>query len=178
MRHFALFWLAAIILTTPARAENLQSPAITYLQAGILCGPETIGSTLAPGTIEGATHIIADEPDFISDAQVVPAVLGLGFGVKAQTALAEGIDSVDITVTHPAMASAGVTTQSFPTRISGADPSLIFYQFDHSYELVQGTWQFTARAGDETLYAVTFEVVDPRLVPGLANQCGYVDLLS
>ena len=178
MKPLVLSCLAITLVATSALAENVQSSQIAFLEAGILCGPETIGTTPAPGTIEGATHIIENEPDFVSTVQVVPAVLGLGFGVKSQSVMPDGIDSVEIIVTHPEMGETAVAMQSFSTRISGADPSLTFYQFDHIYELVHGTWQFVARSGETQLYSVSFEVVDPRLVPELASLCVYMDLLS
>lgn len=178
MKPAILSCFAILFVATSALAEKVQSSRIAFLEAGILCGPETIGTIPAPGTIEGSTHVIEGEPDFVSTAQVVPAVLGLGFGVKSQSATPDGIDNVEIIVTHPKMGERAVTLQSFTTRVSGADPSLSFYQFDHVYELVHGTWQFEAQAEGKTLYAVSFEVVDPQLVPELASLCGYTDLLS
>lgn len=178
MKLLLLSCFAIVMSAGSAQAENFRAPEIAFLEAGILCGPETTGTLPAPGTIEGATHIIENEPDFVSTVQVVPAVLGLGFGVKSQSVMPDGIDSVEIFVSHPEMGETAAAIQSFTTRISGANPSLTFYQFDHIYELVHGTWKFMARSGETTLYAVSFEVVDPRLVPELASLCGYMDLLS
>ena len=178
MKLLLLSCLVTTMSAGSAQAENFRAPEIAFLEAGILCGPETIGTLPAPGTIEGATHVIENEPDFVSTVQVVPAVLGLGFGVKSQSVMPDGIDSVEIFVSHPEMGETAVAIQSFMTRINGTDPSLTFYQFDHTYELVHGTWRFMARSGETTLYAVSFEVVAPRLVPELASLCGYMDLLS
>ena len=162
----------------PALAEVMSSSRIASLEAGVICPPEPIGTAPAPGTLAGVTQIIAQEPEFVATGQQVPAVLGVGFGVKAQATNANGIEPVNMVLTHPAMGRDGVTTQNFMTRISGNDPSLTFYQFDYPYELVTGTWQFTAMAGETILYTVSFEVVDPQQVPKLANVCGYLDLLS
>ena len=175
-------FLAACLFTmtvwTAAIAEVMQSSRIATLEAGVLCSPPTIGSAPAPGTIAGKTHIIADDPEFVATSRRVPALLGIGFGVKSQAFDPDGIADVTIRLSHPEMGEADVTMQSFATSIGGTGTSLTFYQFDHSYELVKGTWEFAAYAGEEQLYAVTFEVVDPQSVPELAGVCGFLDLLA
>lgn len=163
---------------TPALADDVSAAPITFLETGIICPPEPIGSAPAPGTLAGVTHVLGQEPEFVAKTRQVPAVLGVGFGIKAQAGNADGISAVNMVVTHPAMGREGVTSQSFMTRISGNGTSLTFYQFDYAYELVTGTWQFTAMSGDTILYSVNFEVVDPRQMPELADVCGYQDLLS
>lgn len=178
MKQALLLTVMLCLATTSARAEFTTSPTIASLTAGVVCAPEPIGSSPAPGTLAGVTHIIAEEPEFVSNTRKVPALLDIGFGVKAQTVDPEGTASVTILLTHPEMGESNVTEQTFVTSINGTDPSLTFYQFDFAYELVLGTWAFTAMSDDELLYTVSFEVVDPRLVPELAGVCGYLDLLS
>ena len=166
------------ISTTPAWADLTSSAAIASIEAGVVCAPPAIGSRPAPDTLAGVTHIIAKEPEFVTNARRVPAVLDIGFGVKAQSANPNGVAPVTLRISHPEIGLTAVTEQSFVTSISGSDPSLTFYQFDYEYELVLGTWEFTAMQGDDLLYSVSFEVVDPRQVPELADVCGFLDLLS
>lgn len=154
------------------------SPLIASVQSGVVCPPPTVGSSPAPDTVAGTTHLIDDEPPFVSLSNRVPAVLGIGFGTKALSEVAMGIDSVIMTVTHPPMGESGAVRQSFETRISGLDPSLTFYQFDYDYELVKGTWQMEASKNGTVLYRSTFEIVAPELVPELAAVCGFEELLS
>jgi hypothetical protein len=154
------------------------SPDIVSLEAGIICPPETVGTAPAPGTIAGTTHIIDLEPPFVSNSRRVPAVLGIGFGIKSQTSLSGGLDGVIMVVSHPEMGERDVTAQSFVTRISDSNPSLTFYQFDYAYELLPGPWRMTAMRDDAVLFEVAFEVVPPSAVPELADVCGYLDLLS
>ena len=159
-------------------AQNIDYTRITSLTAGVVCGPPVIGSSPAPDTIAGTTHIVAEDPPFIAEITQVPAVLGIGFGVKAQAMNPDGLSDVTINVTHPPMGRGGITQQSYQTWISGADTSMSFYQFDEEYERVTGTWTFTAsHAGDE-LFSVSFDVVPPTALPELAEACGYLDLLS
>jgi hypothetical protein len=171
--------IAAFFLSSVAAgAEGAPTPLIQHLDAGLLCAAEPVGATPAPDTIAGETHIIGQEPDFVRLSQRVPATLGIGFGIKSQALGAEGIGNVDMVLTHPPMGQDQVTTQRFTTSISGIDPSLTFYQFDYAYELVLGTWTFTAMSGDDVIYTVNFEVVDPRQVPELSGLCVGLDLLS
>ncbi len=178
MKSFLVSFPVMCLSAAASFADAVTSPAVVSVQAGILCAPEPVGSLPAPDTLAGKTHLIETEPAFAATTTQVPASIGVGFGVKSQASAADGINEVMMLVTHPPMGADGVTAQSFQTRISGANPSLTFYQFDYAYELVPGTWQFTAFSGEEALFTVAFDVVDPRLVPELAGLCGYPNLLS
>lgn len=161
-----------------AVADMMRSDALVTLEAGVLCPPETTGATLAPDTLAGATHVIDVDPPFVSRGRIVPAALGVGFGIKAQSVLPDGITTVTARVTHPPMGPEGRTAQSFVTTISGQTPSVTFYQFDHRYELVTGTWTIAGYDGGEQLFSVSFEVVAPATMPDLAGACRFSDLLS
>jgi hypothetical protein len=170
----ALFVIGALPLAGVAQTSD----AIASLSAGVVCGPPVVGTSPAPDTIAGSTHIVDESPPFIAEITQVPAVIGIGFGVRAQAVDPDGIDGVTMVVTHPPMGDAGVTRQSYTSWISGAEPSMTFYQFDEEFERVTGTWTFTAMLEEETLFAVSFDVVPPDALPGLADACGYGDLLS
>ncbi len=171
--------LALIPLWVSAQpAPDEVSPLIASVQSGVVCPPSTVGSSPAPDTVAGTTHLIEEEPPFVSLSNRVPAVLGIGFGTKALSEAAMGIDTVTMTVTHPPMGAGGAVRQSFETRISGLDPSLTFYQFDYDYELVRGIWQMEASKNGTVLYRTTFEIVGPEQVPELAAICGFEELLS
>jgi len=171
--------IAALFLSSvAASAEGDFASTVQQLDAGILCAAEPVGAAPAPDTIAGETHIIGEEPDFVRLGHSVPAAIGIGFGIKSLATEAEGIGNVDMVVSHPPMGQNQITTQRFTTSISGVDPSLTFYQFDYAYELVLGTWTFTAMSDEDVIYTVNFEVVDPRQVPELAGLCTGPDLLS
>ncbi|WP_341368276.1 DUF3859 domain-containing protein [Yoonia sp. BS5-3] len=154
------------------------SDDIISLEAGILCPPETVGTNPAPGTITGATHVIAESPPFAANIRQVPATLGLAFGIKAQTRVPGGLNGITMTITHPPMGPEKVSEQSFTSRINDDDPSLTFFQFDHSYELVEGEWSMMVTHADMLLYKVDFTVLPPEALPEIAGLCGYLDLLS
>lgn len=167
--------IAALAQSLP---PDTVSPLVASMEAGVICAPETTGELEAPGTIAGTTHLIAEEPPFIAVTRRVPAVLGVGFGIKSRSIAPTGLDGVLMTVTHPPMGDGGVTTQTFETVIRGNDPSLTFYQFDFDYELLPGVWQLQATLDDEVLYRASFEVLPPEMVPELAQACGFEELLS
>jgi len=181
MRFTAVLTLICLPLLALSQSDlrpDKQSEAILQLEAGVICAPEAIGSSPAPGTVAGTTHIIDQDPPFVSTARRVPTVLGIGFGVKAMASTPDGLEGVTIVVTHPAMGADNIQTQSYRTRISGLAPSLTFYQFDYDYELLPGIWQMTAMKDDTVLYSTSFEVLPPQKVPELASICGFESLLS
>lgn len=167
-------WGVVVFAQTPDDV----SPFLGSFEAGILCAQEPSGIREAPDTVAGTTHVIDTSPDFVNTGRVVPAVIGIGFGVRAGLGDV-GLDGVLMTVTHPPLEGSGVTEQSFMTSIGSSDePGLTFYQFDEDYELALGEWRMTATTADAQLYDVTFTVVPPAALPELAGACGYLDLLS
>ena len=181
--HPALMRFAVVLclIASPILAQGkgeIVSDRIVSFETGVICAPEAVGTRPAPDTVAGTTHVIDVEPPFVSTENRVPAVLGIGFGIKAMASGYDGIDDVTMRITHPPMGDGGVTSQTYPSRISGLDPSLTFYQFDFDYELLEGTWQMEAFKQGTLLYRTSFEVVAPRKLPELASVCGYEDLLS
>lgn len=171
-------FLLALTLPLPCLGQDAISAAIVSLETGVICAPETIGTSPAPDTVAGVTNVIEDEPEFVSTLNRVPAVIGVGFGAKAQSADPFGLAGVTITVRHPAMGPQKVTVQSYDSFISGADNSLTFYQFDFDYELLVGRWTIEARQDGNLLYRSRFDVVPPEQIPELAGVCGFLELLS
>ncbi|MEO9862470.1 MAG: DUF3859 domain-containing protein [Yoonia sp.] len=179
MKHvLALLICMPVVAFAQAPQPDVKAPAIASMEVGVICAPDTLGVREAPGTIAGTTHVIEEEPAFVAATRRVPAVLGIGFGIKSQALDIDGINGVQMTVTHPPMGATGQTVQTFASTIRGTDPSLTFYQFDFDYELLPGFWQIEASYAGETLYRTTFEVLPAEQIPELADICGYVDLFS
>ncbi|SFS20456.1 protein of unknown function [Yoonia litorea] len=178
MIRIGLVIFLSLATVLPAAAQIARAAKVDWLEAGVICAPEAIGFRDAPETITGRAHIIEAMPDFVAQTQVVPAVIGVGFGVKLQATAETPFQPVTITLSHPPMGAEGISRQSFTSAISGETPTVAFFQFDHGYELVEGTWYFEAREGDQLIYRVAFRIVPPQQVPALANACHYQDLLS
>lgn len=175
---FLLLILPGLLSAQGVIPPAKMSDQIASFEAGVICAPEAVGERLAPDTVAGVTHTIAGEPPFVSLSRRVPAVLGVGFGVKAMVTDIEGLNDVTMVILHPPMGPDGQARQSFQTRISGLDPSLTFYQFDYDYELLPGRWQMEAHHAGEVIYRVSFDILPPQDVPELAAACGFEALLS
>lgn len=160
-----------------SQSHDYSAPRINDFQAGIFCAPEVVETVPAPGTVSGESNILEYTPDFVSTGRNVPAVLGMGFGVKS-SAKNVPIYNVTVHVTHPPMGPNGVTEQTYTTYIDSHDLSVSLYQFDYGYELVEGLWTMTALDGEDLLYRASFNVVPPNLVPDLASVCHYEHLLG
>lgn len=175
----ALFCLAMLVgLAAPATAQVAKSAEVQSIQAGVVCPPESVGYREAPGTITGRAYVIDETPDFVAETHIVPAVIGVGFGVMLHGVPELSTEVVTVILRHPPMGPNGVTRQEYSSAISGAAPTFSFFQFDYPYELVQGRWSFEARKGDQLLYRAFFQVVAPQEVPALADICNFRDLLS
>lgn len=191
-RALAPLLLAIGLAAAPALAQSAGigalapgdhvSPLLSAFQAGIVCAQDTGETAPAPGTIAGFTNIITTEPDFVSPTRRVPAVLGIGFGVKSRARRPPGYDTVLVTVTHPPMGANGVTVETYITAIRGEDGtpglSITLFQFDTDYELVTGPWTISASEAGKQLFHAKFTVLPPREVPELAQVCHYQGLLS
>lgn len=171
--------LAGPVFADDAPADSV-SPRISVFKAGVICAQEVVDTRPAPGTIAGLTNVLVGEPDFVSETRVVPAVIGVGFGVKSQAQTPLGYGDVTITVTHPPMGPNNVSVETYGTAINGSSGSvsMTFFQFDQEYELVTGHWTISASEGGKPLFSAGFDVVAPQLVPELAAVCGYQNLLS
>lgn len=145
------------------------SPLIATLEVGVFCALQAMDQAPAPGTLSGWIHVPDGEITFHwPDRQVVPASLGLAFGVKAQLVPGAFAAYAEMRVYRPGRTEPEVWASSF-TDIA---PSVGFFRFDHDHELVPGIWRFEAWDGPTQLYAVDFEVVPAAALPEIAQACG------
>ena len=152
--------LAALVLAAPAGADTV-GPLVARWQAGVVCPSEF-----------GRGRNAADDISFIAQTQVVPAVIGMGFGIRAQVTPPEGLSRVQIVVEHPPFTPGGPTSQNYTTSISGTGMSGFFYRFEEAREVVPGTWRILALANGAPVYDIDFNVVPARTNDGLLRSCG------
>jgi hypothetical protein len=168
MRWTALFAL----LAAPAMAapEGPQfAPQIATLEAGVFCALQTMDQMPAPGTESGWIHVPTTEIRFHwPDRQVVPAALGLAFGVRAMGRAGWISTDAEARVTRPGR----TTPEVWDTGFSDAGASLAFFRFDTPDELLPGLWVMEAWDGDIQLYRVEFEVVPASTLPEIVDACG------
>ncbi|MCH2093716.1 MAG: DUF3859 domain-containing protein [Rhodobacteraceae bacterium] len=146
-------------------------PERLALAQGVYCKQETVDTLAAPNTEAGEINLFERSPDFLAETNVIPALLGIGFGIKVETLDGAFYDPVEVTVTHPPFQHTGTTTQRYMSTIGGTGGSIVAYSFDIPRELAVGTWTFTVSTMDETLYTATFEIVAPGQAPNYAALC-------
>lgn len=150
----------AVVAADGAAADTI-GPMVAEWQAGVVC----------PGEF-GRGRDAADDLALIAQTQVVPAVLGIGFGIRARVAAPDGLGGVTVTVTHPPFAGSGTTQQTYSAALSGTVLSGFFYRLEDPEEVAPGAWRIVARQGDILLYDIDFRLVVPRPGDGLLRACG------
>ncbi len=139
---------------------------------GIYCAQEPERRDPAPDTASGHLNIVPLIPDFQFRQKLVPAEIGIGFGVLATAADGTFHDSVTVTVTHPPYPDSGVEVERWITDVDALGPSLMGFSFDTPNELLLGEWTFSAHTFDgEELFHIAFEVVQPELMPQVISTC-------
>lgn len=166
--------LALALLATPcgaAPADPVHGPEIGTLEVGIFCALQTMDRMPAPGTASGWIHVPTTEIRFHwPDRQVVPAAIGLAFGVRVTGVPGFATASAEARVTRPGRA----TPEVWATGLSDAGSSLAFFRFDTDDELVPGLWTFEVWDGEVRLYHAEFEIVPAAALPEITEACGAV----
>lgn len=153
-----------------APAEPEAAAGIEVLDVGVFCALQAMDRMPAPGTASGWLHVPTSEVTFHwPDRQVVPAALGLAFGVKAKGA--PGFVTSPETETR-VLRPGATKPEVWANGISDGGYALSFFRFDTEDELIPGIWSFETWDGETRLYRVEFEVVPAEAVPEIALACG------
>ncbi len=160
-------------LAAQSNASNPRiGPAISELIYGAYCAQEPEREDPAPETATGTINIVPALPDFAFRTKIIPAEIGIGFGVLAQTQPGLALGPVTVTVTHPPYPDTGIEVERWQTDIDDLSPSLMGFSFDNANELLLGEWTFSAHTVDgEELFHMSFEVVAPELMPQVISSC-------
>ncbi len=153
-----------------AQANPTYSDDISRFTFGLYCAPEPNEELVAPDTAAGVVNLI-ETPEFFAASTIVPAELGVGFGIMAQAAPGVLADPLHITITHPPYPNSGIAVERWQTDIDDATEGLVGFSFEHDYELVIGDWTIQGVFKDEVLFDITFTVVPPNLAPDLVGRC-------
>lgn len=160
--------LAAPLWAEPAPPQA--APEVASLTAGIFCALQAMNQRPAPGTLSGWIHVPEGEIAFHwPETRVVPAQIGLAFGVKSRMQPGIFLDG-QMRVFRPGSA----TPETWDSSFSDLGEQFGFFRFDREDELLPGIWRFEAWAGDDRLYAVEFEVVPAAALPEIAQACGAI----
>jgi hypothetical protein len=152
-------------------AAPVFSDDVAMLNVGVFCALRAMDKVPAPGTMSGWMHVPDHEIDFHwPDRQVVPASLGLAFGVKLRLAPGPFVADGEMRVYRPG----STAPEYWETGFSDLEDSFSFFRFDTEAELITGIWRFEGWDGEEQLFSVEFEVVPAAAVPGIVDACGAV----
>lgn len=174
-RLLAALLTSLLALTLPATAQQANTPRfgpdIAELVYGLYCAQEPEREDPAPDTASGIINIVPSIPDFQFRQKLVPAEIGIGFGVLARAQPGMLLDPVTVTVTHPPYPGSGIEVEQWQTDVDDG-LNLMGFSFDHAGELVLGEWTFSGHtaAGDE-LFFISFEVIAPELMPQVIRAC-------
>ncbi|MEO8242533.1 MAG: hypothetical protein ABI832_09470 [bacterium] len=152
-----------------AGAQDLaleHSASVVSLEAQVFCEPAAEGERVdAPETRLG--YIITSDigPMFRGAGQVVPAALGLSFGVEV--VMAREVPRMRLELTRPDLAPPDVWYDDFPAGM----PVTEFFSFDFPEEQVPGVWLFEGWDGDERLFRVEFSVLPEAALPDEVARC-------
>ena len=170
MRRLALILALAGGPAAADPAPPQPGPLVASLKVGVFCALQAMDQRPAPGTLSGWIHVPDGLIDFHwPDRQVVPAAIGLAFGVKSR--MQPGLSATgEMRVYRPGSATPEVWDSGF----SDTGEQFAFFRFDREEELIPGLWRFEAWADGTQLYAAAFEVVPAAALPEIVQACGAI----
>jgi hypothetical protein len=163
--------LVALPLTAQDRVNPFKSDALDRLVYGIYCDDGPVALEPAPDTAAGVVNIMPDLPVMLAETTLVPAQIGIGFGVLIEARDGVVFDPVLVTITHPPYPDSGIEVERWTTSLDDQDPGLVGFSFEIASELVTGPWTFEAEHAGELLFRIDFEVVPANMLPDLAQGC-------
>ncbi len=165
--------LLLICTASLASAEegNFATPPMALVEAGVICDIRPEEQRAAPGTVSGVLNLVRQSAPIDVPSPMVPAELGLSFGIRAQL-LPEGEGGTyTVVVTHPPMGPNGQEVEAWDALMAPGDPALNLFTFEKPYELVEGPWRFQLVKEDEVLLQQDFLVTPKGTVPAVQKTC-------
>ncbi len=172
MRRLALS--AALLWAVPGFAQDGPSfvaDPVELLDFGVICDVEIAGREPAPGTESGTLNIVGDVQAMDVVTRVVPAQIGLTFGVRLEMPEGEAALSGRVVVEHPPLGPGAVTREVWSSELAPGGALVSLFSFEVARELVQGRWIFRYEAGGEVLSEQHFDVVEPAAAPHVMDVC-------
>ena len=148
--------------TLPAPQHSAQ---IAQMQAQVMCSPRITDRTRAADVSDGYINQAATMPKLRFDQQIVPAAIGVSFGVVFQPA--QVLAGVRNLTYRPRQAKPDVYYADIPAKSDRFNG----FSFELPEELQIGLWRFESWQGDRLLYRAEFQVVPADSLPQLVAQC-------
>lgn len=174
IRAAALGLVMLVPVILGATAAQASTPVIgqrvAEMVVGVYCAQPPEDRVDAPGTVSGVINIVRDLPVMQAGQLVVPAELGVGFGVLVDMQPGQAAQAI-VELTHPPYPTNGVEVETYVTDLSDLSTNLVGFSFDHDYELVPGPWTFRVFDDAGDVFAVTFQVAPAGSLPASMSPC-------
>jgi hypothetical protein len=152
---FYLGLVAITALTIPAQAEPAKPtifPPITSIEVGVFCDPDGAERLAAPDTELGWITRAPKEIDMGPSRQVLPADLGLAFGVTVTSE--QPFATILVRVTRPGRKKPDEWTAALRAGVK----EYSYFAFEYAFEQVPGLYVIEGFADAAPLYRAEFEV--------------------
>ena len=166
----AALTISLLLSARPSLAETTAPGAVDF-SFGIYCAEEGLEQVEADDTISGVVNLLPYTPVFVRRTPIIPATIGIGFGVHV-TVLPEFTGTAVIETRHPPMGPNGIMVETWVTDFSADRVAHNGFTFEHPYELVQGDWSISASINGRLIYHVDFTIVDPGFAPPVNCAAG------
>lgn len=164
---------ALLLLASPALAgpDSFVKPPMELVEFGVICDLKPDEQREAPGTVSGVLNLVNQSAPVDVATPMVPAELGLSFGVRARLSETSPGGMYTVIVTHPPMGPNGQQVETWEADLGPGDPTLNLFTFELPYELVEGPWRFQLQMSDEVLLQQDFVVTPKGTVPAVQKTC-------
>ncbi len=154
----------------PDTATDFTSAAIELSEAGIYCPMETLGTLDAPDTETGYVLMARGDPSPVLNSNLVPAYIGISFGVRIRLAEGQPPGQYEMVMRHPAYGPRNVTEERWPSDLT-RNWGIRSFRFEYPRELATGAWSLEVHRGDRVLMRRSFTVVPPSQAPEAVDLC-------
>lgn len=148
------------------------------IEAGVICDITLDSQRPAPGTVSGVLNVVEQGRQIDVASTLVPAEIGLSFGIRAQLAEDAPGGTYTVIVTHPPMGDNGQTIETWEGTLAPGDPALNLFTFELPYELVEGDWRFQMALDGEIALQRDFTVLPKGSVPAVQQTCYGSQIMS
>ncbi len=171
-RGAALWLLSALPAAAQGTAPlaDILLPPLEMSEAGIYCPADHVAKEDAPDTESGYILLTEENPEMVLSSRVVPAYIGISFGIRIRLEPGAPLEPYVFTVHHPPVGPRQVTTESWNPALDSRW-GVRSFNFEFDRELVTGTWTFEVSRDDVVLLRQSFEVVPPMQAPEAIDIC-------
>lgn len=157
----------------PTRAaDTFYDTPIQQLDFGVICDYLPQGTDVtAPETNAGKVRQGGTPVVFDITTDIVPARIGVAFGIRMLAEESAGRRTVTMVTRHPSFGPGYLDQESWPSQITGGVPSARYFVFEFDYEMTPGSWQMDVLLDGRLIASKAFTVVDPAMMPNAPDPC-------